>query len=373
MPEIQINTEAVLHNLEVIRGLEHAWGFTLLPVLKMAAAHPGITALLHARGRPSYGVADVDEHLAHSSHAPDSEGRVLTNIPPLHRTDDVTRLFERSAFSRAEGFHAVDEAARRQGRKHAALLMVDLGDMREGVPAPEALALLRKVAPASRRACRENGARVIGLGVTMGCLYGTCPDEENMACLEDLASKAENALGHSLNMISLGGTVFWNWFAERKKTLLLPAGCALEFRMGDPLLLGYDMYRNLPLQGGDFRRDTFRLSATVLEVHDRDIRPPRHSVHNGHGLSVAPLLTGKRKRALIDCGSLHTDVAGLSLQMPGAEIVDFSGNYAILDVTDCPRPPLVGDHVHFLPSYWAVARACRVPQVIKTTYTARNT
>ena len=261
----------------------------------------------------------------------------------------------------------LDAAARAAGLHHEALLMVDIGDMREGIPQEDAPALLRAVAAASQRAAHGPGAHVAGIGVNLGCLYGTCPDDENMALLEALAARAGALLGHALHRVSLGGSIFWNWFARRHgHGPHLPPGCIMEFRMGDPLLLGRDMYRDEALLAGDFRQDIFRLSATVLEVTERDIRPPRQSVHNGRGLHADCPDLGKRLRALVDCGSLHTDVRGLSLARPDWRISDFSGNYAILDLSGCPQAPVPGEHVRFIPSYWAVARTCRMPHIRKT-------
>ena len=188
-----------------------------------------------------------------------------------------------------------------------------------------------------------------------------------MALLEALAARAGALLGHALHRVSLGGSIFWNWFARRHgHGPHLPPGCIMEFRMGDPLLLGRDMYRDEALLAGDFRQDIFRLSATVLEVTERDIRPPRQSVLNGRGLHADCPDLGKRLRALVDCGSLHTDVRGLSLARPDWRISDFSGNYAILDLSGCPQAPVPGEHVRFIPSYWAVARTCRMPHIRKT-------
>ena len=365
MPELEINLDALAHNLRLVRHREQAWGF--LPVLKMVASHPEIVAFLRRQGYGCHGIADMTEHLLYGQEPPARAGRVLINLAPPDRTDDVVRLFERSSFSCEATFRALDAAARAAGLHHEALLMVDIGDMREGIPQDEAPALLRAVAAASQRAARGPGAHVAGIGVNLGCLYGTCPDEENMARLETLAARAGDLLGHALHRVSLGGTIFWNWFARRHgHGPHLPPGCIMEFRMGDPLLLGWDMYRDQALLGGDFRQDIFRLTATVLEVTERDIRPPRQSVHNGRGLPADCPVLGKRLRALVDCGSLHTDVQGLTLPRADWRITDFSGNYAVLDVSACPQAPVTGDHVRFIPSYWAVARTCRMPHIRKT-------
>lgn len=367
MPELEINLDALAHNLRLVRHREQAWGFRFLPVLKMVASHPEIVAFLRRQGYGCHGIADMTEHLLYGQEPPARAGRVLINLAPPDRTDDVVRLFERSSFSCEATFRALDAAARAAGLHHEALLMVDIGDMREGIPQDEAPALLRAVAAASQRAARGPGAHVAGIGVNLGCLYGTCPDEENMARLETLAARAGDLLGHALHRVSLGGTIFWNWFARRHgHGPHLPPGCIMEFRMGDPLLLGWDMYRDQALLGGDFRQDIFRLTATVLEVTERDIRPPRQSVHNGRGLPADCPVLGKRLRALVDCGSLHTDVQGLTLPRTDWLITDFSGNYAVLDVSACPQAPVTGDHVRFIPSYWAVARTCRMPHIRKT-------
>ena len=367
MPELEINLDALAHNLRLVRHREQAWGFRFLPVLKMVASHPEIVAFLRRQGYGCHGIADMTEHLLYGQEPPARAGRVLINLAPPDRTDDVVRLFERSSFSCEATFRALDAAARAAGLHHEALLMVDIGDMREGIPQDEAPALLRAVAAASQRAARGPGAHVAGIGVNLGCLYGPCPDEENMARLETLAARAGDLLGHALHRVSLGGTIFWNWFARRHgHGPHLPPGCIMEFRMGDPLLLGWDMYRDQALLGGDFRQDIFRLTATVLEVTERDIRPPRQSVHNGRGLPADCPVLGKRLRALVDCGSLHTDVQGLTLPRADWRITDFSGNYAVLDVSACPQAPVTGDHVRFIPSYWAVARTCRMPHIRKT-------
>ena len=276
MPELEINMDALAHNLRLVQRQEQAWGFRFLPVLKMVASHPDIVDFLRTQGYACYGIADMTEHLLYGPEPPDRTGRILINLAPPDRADDVVRLFERSSFSCEATFRALDAAARAAGLRHEALLMVDIGDMREGIPLDEAPALLRAVATASQRASHGPGAHVAGIGVNLGCLYGTCPDDENMARLEALAARAGDLLGHALHRVSLGGSIFWNWFARRHgHGPHWPPGCIMEFRMGDPLLLGRDMYREEALLAGDFRQDIFRLSATVLEVTTPPQRPQR--------------------------------------------------------------------------------------------------
>ena len=162
MPELEINLDALAHNLRLVRRQEQAWGFRFLPVLKMVASHPDVVDFLRTQGYARYGIADMTEHLLYGQEPPARTGRVLINLAPPDRADDVVRLFERSAFSCESTFRALDAAARAAGLHHEALLMVDIGDMREGIPQEDAPALLRAVATASQRAAHGPGAIVAG-------------------------------------------------------------------------------------------------------------------------------------------------------------------------------------------------------------------
>ena len=63
MPELEINLDALAHNLRLIRCQEQAWGFRFLPVLKMVASHPDVVDFLRTQGYACYGIADMTEHL----------------------------------------------------------------------------------------------------------------------------------------------------------------------------------------------------------------------------------------------------------------------------------------------------------------------
>lgn len=369
MPRICLDMNAVTHNLHIVKRLAAEWNFTWLPVLKMVAGYPPVADVLRANGYAVTGAADIDEHLCFGTPpAPDSH--VYINLVPPHLAGNVARRFRRSAVSSPEGLRALDRAAGDAGIRHDVLLMVDLGDGREGAPVGPALDALLEQTARKRLA----HVRVVGMGVTLGCLNGLCPDETIMRRLVNVLRAARRGPGLFADdpaTISLGGSIFWNWFALHHAwlhdQLRETAGWRVELRMGDPLLLGFDMYRNEAFLGGTFRRDLFEIQANVLEVRTKRPHPGGIHAANGHG-GHSPQGNGKaRVQALADCGILHTDVADLALDLPGATVMDFSGNYAVLDVTACAPRPRPGDVVRFRPGYWAVARAFRTPQTKKIT------
>ena len=354
-----LNMEALRWNLSQLPALEKAWDFRLMPVLKMVACHPAVVSAVRDAGYRRYGAAEVDEPAFWGEANMVQDTRpVLISLPPLHRADDVVRIFDRSPVDSMEALESLDAAASRLGRSHKVIIMLDLGDMREGVPVAHAKDFFQAAQG------RFPHLQLDGLGVTMGCLYGAAPDDIAMKQMADAAA-ALHAIAGSCPRISLGGSVFWDWWAEHHDEFRRPEGSVVELRIGDPLLLGYDSYHNKDSAGGHFRRDLFKLHATVLEIMERDLQQPRVQTINGQGESVKVKQSGLHRRALLDCGILHTNVLQLSLDIPDAAIVDFSGNYTILDITNCAVPVHAGDTISFTPAYWAVAQSFRNPMVRK--------
>lgn len=367
MPSLYLNLDALKANISRIPPLEKAWGFSFMPVLKMVAGHPAVAGTLIEAGYRRYGVTEVDEPLLWSAEKPDAvcpadERPVLVSLPPPQRADDVVSRFSRSPVSSPEHLAALEAAVRRMGSdapSHEYVVMLDVGEWREGIPPEHAADFFRNARYAFPR------LKPAGIGVTMGCLYGTCPDDIAMRALSDAAAGAEQGGGLRISLVSLGGSIFWDWMARNHTRSFFPPHCRVELRTADPMLLGYDSYHDRPAAGGDFSRDLFRLDAVVVEVLDKDVQRARSGVLNGKGEHSVPRRLGRRRRALVDCGSLHTAMNHCRLLLPGATVEDFCGSYSVLDVTDCPRRLRPGDTVSFAPGYWAVAHSFRTPLVRK--------
>jgi hypothetical protein len=177
-------------------------------------------------------------------------------------------------------------------------------------------------------------------------------------------------------------------------------GPITELRVGDPFVIGWDVYNNAELPGGPWRKDVCRLEGEVVELEVRYMPGPKQqtefdvyteskeqeslaayfssSPHHGATFfgqfKPAPSPQGRRLRALLDLGRFHTGFGRLSgsdsrlldqlsCLDPGAFIVGVTAGYTIVDVTECPNTPKVGDNMSFRPGYWAIAQAFRHPGV----------
>ena len=72
------------------------------------------------------------EQLENAGRAGIKKPFMLIRVPMLSELDRVVRLTEMSLQSEIEVIRAINQEAKRQGKKHKVMLMADLGDLREG-------------------------------------------------------------------------------------------------------------------------------------------------------------------------------------------------------------------------------------------------
>ncbi len=359
MPAILLNLDALSHNARQTRALAGRWGVAVLPVLKAVASHPAAVRTLKAAGFLRFGHAEAGE----AARSGDLGEKTLIQLASPAQAPLVVVRFQRSFQAAPETLAALDGAAGAAGLIHQVVLMVDLGDLREGLSPedlPEALELVRRFRHLS----------VTGFGATVACLGDRLPDRRLAAALADIRRLFEER-GWVRPEVSLGGSVLCDW-VEREGP-----GAITELRLGDPFILGEDIYRLQDLPGGPFRRDVCILEAEVVEIRRRLIEAPEEGPvphHTDHQERPDAVLTGWRLRALLAAGRFHTSLGSIDRQgapilsrmvchLPGAVITGLTAGYLVLDVTECRRPVRVGQKICFTPGYWSIAQGFRNPMM----------
>ncbi|TIM81597.1 MAG: alanine racemase, partial [Mesorhizobium sp.] len=85
--------------------------------------------------------------------------------------------------------------ADRMGRVHDIMLMIDLGDLREGIWPNDLIATVEQILALS-------GVRIAGIGTNLGCFGAIMPTQENLGQLVAHAYKTERLSGARLDWIS---------------------------------------------------------------------------------------------------------------------------------------------------------------------------
>ncbi|TCJ23923.1 alanine/ornithine racemase family PLP-dependent enzyme [Nocardioides jejuensis] len=324
-------------------------GISVTGVTKAALGSPEIGAAMLRGG--AIGLADsrIENLTRLAAGAPASASRTLIRSPMISQVDQVVRHATTSLNTGLRVLDALDEAARRQRRTHQVVLMVELGDLREGI-APEDVIDLALTTRTRRR------LRLAGLGTNLACQNGVVPDDRNMGELSRLVEEVEAATGESLAVVSGGNSANLPWALSTSAV-----GRINDLRIGEAILLGTEPLHRTVLPG--LHDDAFRLVAEVIEAGVKPSQPWGALAQTAYG-ELAPLRagggSGTTRQAILALGRQDVLLEGL-VPPPGITILGMSSDHLVVDCGD--HRLAVGDELTFGVGYGALVQAMTSPFV----------
>lgn len=349
---LTINLQKITENARTITNLCAAHAITVIGVTKGCCGMPEVARAILASGVG--GLADSRlSNLRRMKEAGIKVEMLLLRSPAPSETTEAVKLAEVSLNSELAVVASLAQEARALGKLHPVILMVDVGDRREGL-------LPEDVEGVAREIESLEGIRLLGLGSNIGCLSGISPSLKDTQLLVQLAVQVEEAIGRELAVISGGSSIHLRMVEQGR----LPARIN-QLRIGEGILLGSD-----PADGRPFSytsQDAFTLTAEVIEVkwkpalpNNNNKRESGHSVLEEHPIREDPAL---RCQAILAVGTQDVRIEGLSPRTPGMRIIGASSDHLLLDVT--ARPVKVGDKLEFALKYPALMTAMASPYVRK--------
>jgi predicted amino acid racemase len=260
------------------------------------------------------------------------------------------RLFDLSLASELETCAALDAAAAAPGRRHQVMVMVDLGDLREGILPADLPAFVDAVE-------RFDHVDLAGIGVNLTCYGAIMPDETNMSELVELARQTEQRVGRRL-LVGGGNSGSIAMIASRK----MPAGVT-TLRVGETILHGVDTLTREPILG--LHTDAFELSAPVIECKVKPSLPRGDIAQDAYGNRPTFEDRGDRRRAILALGRQDVMPEWVTPLDAGVEILGASSDHLIVDVEEMVGPPRLGDVLRFRPNYAATLQLFTSPYVHK--------
>lgn len=362
-PRIEIDLGAIEHNVGVLRGLLAAKGIGVTAVTKAVLGSPAVAAAMARGGARGFGdsrVANLERLGAGAEPggavdgATDRLPTTLIRSPLLSQVDTTVRVASRSCNTERRILDALSAAAGRARRTHGVILMVELGDLREGVAAGDVGDLAAFVQGRPH-------LELAGLGTNLACQSGVVPDQAKMDELSALADAVEGRLGIELAVVSGGNSANLDWALAATDV-----GRIDDLRLGEAILLGCEPLHRRPLPG--LRTDAFTLVAEVIERQDKPAEPwgtiaqgAFGDVPARSGGAVASGGSTRRVRqAILAVGRQDVDPDGL-VPPPGVRVLGTSSDHLVLDVGDVDLP--VGAEVSFGLGYGALLRAMTSPFV----------
>jgi predicted amino acid racemase len=346
-PRLEVDLEAITHNARTLVDRLSPKGIRVTGVTKATLGDPAVAAAMLRGGVVGLGDARV-ENLARLRAADLGVPLTLIRSPMPSRVDAVVRDADVSFNTEATVLVALGDAAERAHTTHAVVLMVELGDLREGVPVDDAVDLARHVT-------RQGGLVLAGLGTNLACQSGVVPDQAKMDELSTLVEQVEAACAIELSIVSGGNSANLDWALATADV-----GRVDELRLGESILLGTEPLHRRVIDG--LRTDAFTLVGEVIEAKVKPAQPWGELAQAAFAGSATRSGSGTVRQVIIALGRQDVDAAGLR-PPDGITVLGASSDHLVLDVGD--HEVAAGDELAFGLDYSALVRAMTSPFVAK--------
>jgi len=260
--------------------------------------------------------------------------------PPRDIIESVVTYADASLNTELSTLHALSEEARRQDTIHKVIIMIEMGDLREGVMRDDLIDFYEKVfdLPA---------IEVIGIGTNLNCMHGVMPDEDKLIQLALYKQIIELQFDKNIPLVSGGTTVTIPLLLRNQ----LPRGIN-HFRVGEALFFGKDLFTEGTIPG--MHNDVMELYSQVIEIAEKPKVPSGELGKNPQGetSTINKDKYGETSyRAILDIGYLDINPDHLINVHEDVRIADASSDMLILDVGDNKNDYQVGDFIRFRLKY----------------------
>lgn len=332
-PHVEIDLGKLKENLAALQERCQASSIEITGIVKGFSALPPAVKAYEEVGMHSVGSSRMDQ-LRRLREAGITAQLMLIRIPMPCEVEEVVRWSDISLESEITVLRALNQAAERAGRRHKVILMVDLGDLREGFWDREEL-----VSAALEVERELPHLELLGLGTNLGCYGSVQATPEKMEELVAAAEQVEQAIGRRLDILSGGASSSLHMVLDGTMPPRIN-----HLRVGEGILLGSIWGCNMEFM----HKDIFTLRAQVIESKVKPSHPVGVLSVDAFGRTRTYVDRGHRHRCLLAMGRVdYGECDDLVPREAGIKVLGASSDHTILDVEDGVRPFAVGDVIEF--------------------------
>lgn len=321
-------------------------GLSLMGVSKAVLGEPAIAAAM-IRGGVKFIADSRIENIKKMREAGISAQLVLLRTA-LSQAESVVENADISLNTEIETLKALSYYATAHNKIHQIVVMVELGDLREGVLPCDLTQFVRKA-----RAMPH--LKLAGIGCNLTCYGGVKPDGKNMGMLSELAEIIESEFDITLDIVSGGNSANYEWYNFASAT-----GKVNNLRVGESILLGCETVNRQAIPG--LHRRAFQLIAEVIESKRKPSLPFGEICQDAFGKVPEFQDRGIRQRAIVALGRQDVLTSGLTAH-DKLEILGASSDHLILDSQN--HNLQIGDEVNFDLDYGGLLSAMTSPFIRK--------
>ncbi len=275
---------------------------------------------------------------------PDVE-TIYIKPPSRKNISSVIKYADISVNTEIATIKALSRTAKKMNTKHKIIIMLEMGELREGVLRDEFVQFYENV-------FKLDNIQVVGIGTNFSCLYGVLPHEDKLIQLSLYEQLIEAKFNRNLPYVSGGSSVVIPILLKNT----LPKGIN-HFRVGETLYLGTNVFNNSLIM--NMEHGIFKLYAEIIELMEKPVVPSGIMGSNVEGKTYAfdQQEAGKVSfRAIVDLGLLDVDEKHIWCSDEDVQFAGASSDMLVIDLNDNPKDYKVGDILEFQMDYMGLLR-----------------
>lgn len=351
-PNITIDLKKIEENARSISELCNQHNISITGVTKVTCGMPEVAAAMLKGGVKAIGETRFDNIRRIKAKGIDCP-IMLLRTPHISAVEDVVQLADISFNSELAVIKELSKAAVKQNKTHKILLMVELGDLREGICQQDLIPTVEEV-------LKLPNIKLAGIGTNLTCFGGIIPTEDNLGNLVKLADEIESKFNIQLEIISGGNSSSLKLLAAGK----LPAKIN-HLRIGEAIVLGRETTNREIWPGTS--QDAFIISAEIIELKEKSSVPTGIIGQDAFGNVPEFEDKGMMKRAILNIGRQDVNIEGITPLDTSIEILGASSDHLLTDVTKANKALKPGDILQFEVNYAALLAAMTSGYVDKRT------
>ena len=352
-PLIEIDLKKIYHNAKTINLKCNDKNISVSGIIKGTNGLLKIAKEFEKAGHSHIGSSRIRELIPVSL----SEIKIptmLIRFPMINEIENLVKYIDISLNSELETIMKIEEECLKQNKKHKVILMLDLGDLREGYFLDDNII--------ETALYIENNFKFVtlyGIGANLSCYGSVIPTVNNLNRLCDVAAKIESLINRPLEIISGGATstlplVFNDTIPKKINNL----------RIGEGILLAIDLEEFWGIDMSNMYKDAIIIKCEIIEIKIKPSYPIGKLFIDAFGNKPNYIDLGNHKRALLAIGKKdigdHNKLAPLDNNI---KIIGSSSDHLIIDIENTTKHYNIGDIISFRMYYPAMLFGCNSPDV----------
>jgi len=261
--------------------------------------------------------------------------------PPAKRSiASIVKYADASFNTEIQTIKWLSEEAVKQDKLHKVIIMIELGDLREGVMGEGLMDFYDAV-------FRLPKIRVTAIGSNLNCLHGVMPSEDKLIQLSLYKQLIEAKFNREIPWVTGGTSVVLPLLFKKQ----IPKGIN-HFRIGETLFFGVNLIDNELFP--EMNDDVFRLYTEIIELNEKPVIPIGMLEANPSGkvFEIEEDDFGKTiTRAIIDIGLLDISPDYLIPDDENVKVIGASSDMIVIDLGEQVNHYKVGDLISFKLKY----------------------